>query len=112
MMQVGRNLTDPFDGFLRGKRFLILDRDKKFTTGTGHSRRLAPLLPLGLRQTRTPSILLAIPHAQPLWTAPIRASPRPYREPLYVVCWPISVNTRSSFLRITGLHHYYTRRAA
>ncbi len=32
MMQVGRNLTDPLDGFVRGKRFLILDRDKKFTT--------------------------------------------------------------------------------
>ena len=32
IMQVGRNLTDPFDGFLRGKRFLILDSDKKFTT--------------------------------------------------------------------------------
>jgi transposase InsO family protein len=31
MMQVGRNLTDPFDGFLRGKRFLIMDRDKKYT---------------------------------------------------------------------------------
>ena len=31
-MQVGRNLTDPFDGFRCGKRFLILDRDKKFTT--------------------------------------------------------------------------------
>ncbi len=31
MMQVGRNLTDPLDGFLRGKRFLILDRDQKFT---------------------------------------------------------------------------------
>ncbi len=31
-MQVGRNLTDPVDGFLLGKRFLILDRDKKFTT--------------------------------------------------------------------------------
>ena len=30
--EVGRNLTDPLDGFLRGKRFLILDRDKKFTT--------------------------------------------------------------------------------
>ena len=28
MMQVGRNLTDPVDGFLLGKRFLILDRDK------------------------------------------------------------------------------------
>ena len=32
MMQVGRNLTDPVDGFLLGKRFLILDRDKKFTS--------------------------------------------------------------------------------
>ena len=32
MMQVGRNLTDPHDGFLRGKRLLILDRDQKFTT--------------------------------------------------------------------------------
>ena len=31
-MQVGRNLTDPFDGFLRGKRWLILDRHQKFTT--------------------------------------------------------------------------------
>ena len=34
IMQVGRNLTDPLDGFLRGKRWLILDRasTKKFTT--------------------------------------------------------------------------------
>ena len=32
MMQVGRNLTDPLEGFLRGKRLLILDRDQKFTT--------------------------------------------------------------------------------
>ena len=32
MMQVGRNLTDQFDGFLRGERFLVVDRDKKFTT--------------------------------------------------------------------------------
>ena len=32
MMQVGRNLTDPLDGFVRGKRLLILDRYKKFTT--------------------------------------------------------------------------------
>ncbi len=31
MTQVACNLTDPVDGFLRGKRFLILDRDKKFT---------------------------------------------------------------------------------
>ncbi len=31
MAQVGRNLTDPVDGALRDKRFLILDRDGKFT---------------------------------------------------------------------------------
>lgn len=27
----GRNLTDPFDGFLLGKRYLIMDRDTKFS---------------------------------------------------------------------------------
>ncbi len=31
MMQVARNLTDAFDGFLLGKRYLILDRDSKYT---------------------------------------------------------------------------------
>ena len=31
MMQIGRNLTDPMDGFLTGKEFLILDRDAKFS---------------------------------------------------------------------------------
>jgi len=29
MMQVGRNLTDPLDGFLRQKRYLLMDRDSK-----------------------------------------------------------------------------------
>ncbi len=29
--QVGRNLTDPIDGFLREKRFCLMDRDTKFT---------------------------------------------------------------------------------
>ena len=33
MTQVGRNLTDPLDGFLADKRYLILDRDSKFSTG-------------------------------------------------------------------------------
>jgi putative transposase len=32
MMQIGRNLTDPLDGSLAEKRFLILDRDSKFST--------------------------------------------------------------------------------
>ena len=31
MMQVARNLTDKFSGFLTGKSHLILDRDKKYT---------------------------------------------------------------------------------
>ncbi len=30
--QVGRNLTDPIDGFLFEKRFCLMDRDAKFTT--------------------------------------------------------------------------------
>ena len=29
--QVGRNLTDPIDGFFREKRFCLMDRDTKFT---------------------------------------------------------------------------------
>ncbi len=32
MKQMARNLTDPFDGFLRGVRYLIMDRDPLFTT--------------------------------------------------------------------------------
>ena len=31
MKQIARNLTDCEDGFLNGKRFLIMDRDSKFT---------------------------------------------------------------------------------
>jgi putative transposase len=31
MMQVARNLTDCVDGFLCGKRYLILDRDAKYS---------------------------------------------------------------------------------
>jgi len=30
MMQIARNLTDPFDGFVNGKRFIIIDRDRKY----------------------------------------------------------------------------------
>ncbi|HEX5051005.1 MAG TPA: integrase core domain-containing protein [Planctomycetota bacterium] len=32
MAQIARNLTDGVDGFLRNRRYLILDRDSKFTT--------------------------------------------------------------------------------
>ncbi len=32
MLQVGRNLTDPIDGFLAEKKFLIIDRDSKYSS--------------------------------------------------------------------------------
>lgn len=39
MQQVARNLTDPVDGFLKGKRYLIHDRDSLFTDAfRGHLR--------------------------------------------------------------------------
>lgn len=31
MKQIARNLTDPFDGFLRNKKYLVTDRDPLFT---------------------------------------------------------------------------------
>jgi putative transposase len=33
MEQIARNLTDPFDGFLLIKRYLIMDRDTKYCKG-------------------------------------------------------------------------------
>ena len=32
MKQVARNLTDAEDGFLNGKRYILMDRDAKFST--------------------------------------------------------------------------------
>jgi len=32
MKQVARNLTDPFDGFLRGTHYLLMDRDANFSS--------------------------------------------------------------------------------
>jgi|ERR1700722_5904643 putative transposase len=33
MTQIARNITDMDDGFLRGKRYVILDRDAKYSDG-------------------------------------------------------------------------------
>jgi transposase InsO family protein len=47
MQQCARQLTDPFDGFLLGKRYLIHDRDTKFTQmfdGLLKSSGVEPLL--------------------------------------------------------------------
>jgi putative transposase len=32
MKQMARNLTDAEEGFLKGKRYLLMDRDTKFCT--------------------------------------------------------------------------------
>ena len=53
MKQVARNLTDMWDGFLLGKRYLIHDRDPLFTEGTGQAEECLALpefcryIPLG-----------------------------------------------------------------
>ena len=32
MKQIARNLTDPFDGFLKDKKYLLIDRDSNFSS--------------------------------------------------------------------------------
>jgi transposase InsO family protein len=54
MAQIARNQTDPFDGFLLGKRYLIHDRGPLYTKGftkimksSGVTpKRLPPLMPV------------------------------------------------------------------
>ncbi len=50
MKQIGRNLTDPFDGFLAGMRYIILDRDPLYT---GEFREL--LRQAGVKIIRLPA---------------------------------------------------------
>ena len=50
MLQVGRNLTDAFSGFLHGKRFLIMDRDGSF-----HAAFRSLLESAGVQPVRTPA---------------------------------------------------------
>jgi transposase InsO family protein len=49
MMQIGRNLTDAFSGFLVGKKHLIMDRDSTF-----HAEFRQLLESAGVRPVRTP----------------------------------------------------------
>ena len=37
MKQIARNLTDPFDGFLLGKQYVLMDRDGKFCRAVRHN---------------------------------------------------------------------------
>ena len=49
-LQVGRNLTDVFSGFLRGKKFLLMDRDGSF-----HAAFRSLLDCAGVRPVRLPA---------------------------------------------------------
>src|SRR5688572_24021916 len=49
MLQIGRNLTDAFSGFLHGKSFLIMDRDSSF-----HEAFRGLLKQAGIRAVRIP----------------------------------------------------------
>jgi transposase InsO family protein len=55
MMQIARNLTDPFDGFVQGKRFIIVDRDKKYCDAFRAMLRDAGTEPLRL-PARSPNL--------------------------------------------------------
>jgi transposase InsO family protein len=55
MHQVARNLTDAFDGFLLGKRYLIMDRDPLFTRAFRETLKTAGVKPVRL-PARSPNL--------------------------------------------------------
>ncbi|MCD4831523.1 MAG: integrase core domain-containing protein [Anaerohalosphaeraceae bacterium] len=46
MKQIVRNLTDPFDGFLKNKKYLIMDRDPLFTSAFREMLKDRGVIPL------------------------------------------------------------------
>ena len=55
MMQIAKNLTDPFDGFLRDKRLLIIDRDAKYSAAFRNLLRTSDVQPVRL-PVRSPNL--------------------------------------------------------
>jgi putative transposase len=55
MQQCARQLTDPFDGFLVGKRYLIHDRDMKFTQSFDERLKVSGVEPI-LLPPRSPNL--------------------------------------------------------
>jgi putative transposase len=55
MMQIGRNLTDTFDGFLNGKRYVLMDRDAKFCPAFREILETEDIKPLQLHP-RSPNL--------------------------------------------------------
>ena len=48
MKQIARNLTDPFDGFLHGKKYVLMDRDSHFSSAFRTILRNADVDPVRL----------------------------------------------------------------
>ncbi len=48
MKQIARNLTDPFDGFLNGKKYVLMDRDSHFSSAFRAMLRNADVDPVRL----------------------------------------------------------------
>ena len=55
MKQIARNLTDPIDGFLRDKKYIILDRDPLYTKAFRRMLRDSGTKPLRL-PSRSPDL--------------------------------------------------------
>jgi putative transposase len=46
MKQIARNLTDPIDGFLKNKKYLVMDRDPVFTEAFKEILRAGGIKPI------------------------------------------------------------------
>ncbi len=57
MTQIGRNLTDPFDGFLRNSCYLVMDRDTKHCQGVSR--------PVGASQRQASSPAASVSESDP-----------------------------------------------
>ena len=55
MMQIARNLTDPFDGFLKDMRYVLIDRDANFSTAFRRILKQADVEPVRL-PPRSPNL--------------------------------------------------------
>jgi transposase InsO family protein len=55
MRQVARNLTDPFDGFLTAKRYVLMDRDSHFSSDFRRILKDADVQPVRL-PARSPNL--------------------------------------------------------
>jgi len=138
MKQMARNLLDAEDGFLRGKRYLILDRDPLYTKEFRQMLKGAGVKPL-LLPARSPNLnayserfVLSIKsecldRIVPLGEAHLRRAIREYLGHYHgernhqglanvlLTGGPPPANTNASVLRrerLGGLLNYYHRRAA